>query len=126
MEAARNAAAQTWTMAVRIPLLGEEHFVLNYKTGTLEGPLWQRWQKENPQGDITPLQHALMKVLNLKQVPLNATWDQHQLKFSTEQNVDWTFDWWRHGRFHRIQVEIKEVYEYPLILELTWREEGSN
>jgi len=122
LETALNSAQQTWIMAVRIPLLGEEHFSLNYKTGQLEGPLWKRWQQQNPQGDITPLKQALMKVLNLKKVPLKATWDQYQLKFDSDPHVHWTFDWWHSGRFHRVQVEITEVYEYPLILEINWRE----
>ena len=120
METGLQRAEKIWILAVRIPLLGEEYLKLNYQTGAIEGPLWQRWQKQNPRSDIRPLKQALRQVLRLKKIPRRATWDQYTLAFTTNPGVDWQFDHWQNGRFYRVQVTLTGIYEYPLKLELAW------
>ncbi|MBP5296747.1 MAG: hypothetical protein J6Y94_05395 [Bacteriovoracaceae bacterium] len=123
MESGLNRQTKTWVLAVRIPLLGEEYLKINYQTGVLEGPLWERWQKQNSRSVVRPLKQAIMQVLRLKKVPQQATWDQYTLAFEGRPGVHWQFDHWKAGRFYRAQVRLEEIYEYPLKLELEWREE---
>jgi len=124
METDIDRLAKTWTLVVRLPLLGEEHLAINYKTGKIDGPLWQRWKKQNPQADITPLKRALLQVLRQQKIPSGAVWDQYTLAFAGPAGVYWQFGHWKNGRFHWAQVTLTEIYEYPLKLELEWREES--
>ena len=122
METNLNRLAHTWILVVRLPMLGEEYLKINYQNGLIDGPLWQRWQKQNPHADIRSLKQALMQVLRLHKIPRHATWDQQVLAFTGSPGVHWQFDHWKNGRFYRAQVTFEEIYEYPLKLELEWRE----